>query len=154
MPESWFDGEAPETHQEARCTEHGVIALGPVGLVRDMIQAHFVLEHHRVIITEGRDFTIMPAPLRCDLCGAVADPPWWTHVVDPPLFNQGDADGLWLVCDPCHAHVAAKDLSGLVAGAVASQQAQSAELSEDVIRAYTTPRFTAFLEGTDSGVRA
>ena len=148
MPESWFENEAPGTHLEARCPRHGVLALGPRAAVVEAIAVHVAAGCGR-----STGFTIAAAPYRCDLCGAVAEPPWWTHEVSPPLFDLGDADGLWLVCDPCHDRVAAGDLAGLTRRAVTVQRAQSPDLPAGVIRAHVGPRFAAFLVGAGPGTR-
>lgn len=50
--------------------------------------------------------------MRCDVCGIPAEKPWWDHTAEPKV-DIGDHDGQWLVCDPCHQSVVARDLVGL-----------------------------------------
>jgi hypothetical protein len=66
------------------------------------IVANHFLHHHsdRTALLEGMDFSVHSAPYRCDLCGAVAERPWWVYTTPPhPDFEVEDET--WLVCDGC-----------------------------------------------------
>ena len=148
MLESWRDGEPPSRHMQASCATHGVIALGPRGVVLDMVGTHFAAEHDgQAVVVEGADFLLEPAPYRCDVYGAVAEPPWWTWVIDPPLFDMGDGDGRWLVCEPCDALLRARDVKRLAIRCVREQARQSPDLPREAIYEASIPRIQRLMEG-------
>lgn len=63
------------------------------------------------VLTEGHDFMLVPVPTRCDLCGVLAEKPWWEYHTRPGAAE----DDRWLVCDACHAVVQRpRPLSALV----------------------------------------
>lgn len=146
MPTSHVGNEPEETSLQGRCLTCGVIALGPRRIVLDQATSHFITEHpaHRLVL-EGPDFVIEVAPYRCDLCGAVAEPPWWTYVTVPALTQYGDEDGRWLVCDRCHPLVELENINGLIERAVHEQRLQSPGLSRKQIRSEVKPRYQLFL---------
>lgn len=95
--------------------ECGQFAVASRSNLERLVAIHFALFHGRTgTIVEGVDFRRLPPSLRCELCGVVAEPPWWEHMADPPLASVGDEDGHWLLCDPCHEFVVLRDVEGLV----------------------------------------
>lgn len=149
-PQSWLDGEEPSDHLQATCPTHGVIGLGPRSVLMQMVGTHFATEHdnHHVVVT-GEDVFIENAPYRCDVCGAVAEPPWWTWTIEPPLFEYGDADGRWLVCRPCDALMRSKEKKKLLVRAVREQVLQSPDMPRDLIYTSLEPRFDRLLEAAE-----
>jgi len=117
MPQSWTSGHKPTDHLNAFCLtdpEHGLIGAGPYDVVTGQITNHFVRKHPDLqLVIQGDAFDIVVASLRCDVCNVIAEPPYWTYKVTPEIF-PGDADGLWLVCDPCHQLIAADDEQAVV----------------------------------------
>jgi hypothetical protein len=105
VPESWVGNEQPGPHLQGVCPEHGIVMLGPRSQVLQMIAVHYAAEHggDPQVLLEGKHFVLEVAPMRCDICLVVAEPPWWKHTTSRPLLEWGDADGLWLLCDTCHA---------------------------------------------------
>jgi len=118
MPLSWTEGMPPAPHLNAWCKlnggEHGLIASGPRNVLLMLVSNHFAEAHADTnLIVQNEAFTIEVAPLRCDVCNGVAELPYWTRTVTPEQF-AGDADGKWLVCDPCEVLLKADDLQGLI----------------------------------------
>lgn len=148
-PTSWRDGEEPSPHMQATCPQHGIIAMGPRGLVLEQAAAHFAHDHQQQVVVEGEDFVLENAPYRCDICGTVAEPPWWTWTINPPLFEFGDADGRWLVCSPCDPLLRAKDLKGLLIRAVREQRMQTPDLPREIIYQATRPRLELLVEAAE-----
>lgn len=153
-PTSWMDGsDAPERHMQTVCPQHGMIAAGPRELVLEMAGMHFGTDHNQTVVVVGEDFILEPAPVRCDLCGTPTEPPWWSHKIEPPLFELGDADGEWLACDACHACIITKDLKRLVIRSVRSAVEQAADMDRAIAAAAARERFEPLLQGLDDGVR-
>lgn len=108
--------------QELICTdcEH---SLGLVADLPSVFNLPYVMErlilHRRAVghgahlFREGHGYRLTKPAWRCDLCNAIVEPPYWTYTT-PVGVVQGDADGQWLVCDPCAAHVRSGDTSALV----------------------------------------
>lgn len=95
--------------------ECGQFAVVEEDEVPRAVAVHFFFIHHRTggDLIEGRDWRRLdPAP-HCDLCGTIAELPWWEHIATPPLVEVDDRDGRWLVCDPCHELVVHKDAEQL-----------------------------------------
>lgn len=129
MPLSWTEGYPPSTHLNAYCLlddgAHGLISSGPLQIVKRAIVNHFVERHPDLnLVVQDEAFRIDVAPLRCDLCNAVAEMPHWTYQVVPEQV-AGDADGLWLICDTCHGLVQSNDYEGFLARWFASAEKQS-----------------------------
>lgn len=94
--------------------ECGHFAIARESDIERYVAIHFMLVHQRTgVIIEGVDFRRLPPVLRCDLCGAVAELPWWEHDADPPI-EEDDEYGRWLLCDPCHEHLVRRDALALV----------------------------------------
>lgn len=94
--------------------ECGQFALVPTSGIEQAVAKHFFFQHQRTgTLTEHRDFWIISPPPRCDLCGTVAEKPWWEHTCSPPLAEVDDLDGAWLTCDACHALVLQGDADAL-----------------------------------------
>lgn len=102
-----LDGAGPGRATEVRCRHCGdrVLAVhADRGKARTAIALHLIKQHEdqltdESLILENRDFLCGPAPLRCDLCMAIAEPPFWTYTTGPGLAVE---DPEWLVCDGCH----------------------------------------------------
>ncbi len=154
MPEAWTGNNSPETALNARCPEHGLIASGPRDAIDALVPAHFMDYHpEQTLIIQGRHFTIEIAPFRCDVCGVVPEPPYWTHHTNRPLLEYGDADGAWLVCDACHELILARDLHGLIAKTIAESIRDAPTLTSREIRAEVAKRHVDLLNHIDEGVR-
>ncbi len=136
----------PEQGMEVHCLLGcGLLAVGPRDLVLRGVAIHFHVVHGIGVLVEGEHYSMGVAPYRCDLCGGVAEPPWWTHVCDPPLEEAGDLDGRWLVCDDCHALVEVHDLRRLLDRAANAQCAQSNKVTKSMVRRHARPKFELFL---------
>lgn len=96
------------------------------GKARTAMVIHLVKEHgiEGPVVVEGQDFLCGPAPLRCDLCMAIAEPPFWTYIT-PPAPDYPVEDPGWLVCDGCHHVISseARPLAMLVQRSLESQMA-------------------------------
>lgn len=133
-------GAGPGTASEARCLTCGeivIITVSRATLLKYVID-HYETEHGMtgsMMLTEDRTgtgpghFRTYPAPHRCDLCGAIAEPPWWVYVTppDPPVYQVEDPE--WLVCDPCHPLVERLDIPGIVARSLEQRQIQKFPVS-------------------------
>lgn len=113
-------------------------------------------------IVENVDFTVSPAPNRCDMCNEVVELPWWTHIADPPMGVMAgtivDQDGRWLLCDTCHGYAEGKDVDAAVArnmeiSARQSPGAHSIPGLADQVRAETREMFALLFERLDPGRR-
>lgn len=116
MPNSYDEDGRGGTHMNAECLldEHGLIGSGPLHMVKVQITKHFISKHpDENLCIQGVHFSIWEAPLRCDVCNLVAEPPFWTRVITP-LQIEGDMDGLWLVCDTCESLIQANAVDDLV----------------------------------------
>ena len=154
MPESSVDGVVFETSREARCPDHGMIGLGPLALVKDLITSHFLDMHPDLtVVTQNVHFTIEVAPVRCDLCGAVTEPQWWTHVTAVPMIEFGDSDGRWAVCDTCHEAVVTMNVDAFLDQVVRIVAEQTPFIPAEFARANRTSTFVAFVLLADAGVR-
>lgn len=123
--QSWINDEEPSTNMQGLCHQHGLIMIGPRTFVLRSMAGHFDIHHDgQNVVSEGIDFRLEVAPARCDLCGAVAEAPWWCHAANAapndlatgtsPSPTVVDADGQWLVCDPCHVNLLERNLNKLV----------------------------------------
>lgn len=105
--------------------ECGHFAIAQESDIERYVAIHFMLVHQRTgMIIEGIDFRRLPPVLRCDLCGAAAELPWWEHDSDPPI-GEDDEDGRWLLCDPCHELLVRRDALALVERAWAGAEETS-----------------------------
>lgn len=105
----------------------GEFAIAQEADVERMVAIHFALVHQQTgVIVEGIDFRRLLPVLRCDLCGEIAELPWWEHVADPPIREiDFDDDGRWLACDPCHELLVRRDALALVERAWTNAQETS-----------------------------
>lgn len=117
-----IEGATPRVSKEAICLRcYRVVGIGNRKQILELLMHHFGRVHGGVpdMLIESPDqdspgdFTTHPAPFRCDICGDLVEPPWWT-LVTPPAPGYGVEDPAWLVCDPCHALVVERDVMGLV----------------------------------------
>lgn len=118
-------------------------------LLNDAVVEHFLSEHDgEAVIVEGQDFTIEDAPMRCDICGTVAEPPWWTYAAEPRVIDPGDADGLWLVCDPCDEIIqSGRNVTvRICTRAVREQRRQSPIIPRDMIFDAVSEHITTFVQ--------
>lgn len=97
-------GAGPFTATEVRCRhcqDRVLTVLADRGKARTAMVMHLIQQHGHSspLVVEGKDFLCGPAPLRCDLCMAIAEPPFWTYTTGEQLPVE---DPKWLVCDPCH----------------------------------------------------
>lgn len=79
-----------------------------------MVSQHYIDCHafRGGMLEQDTDFTLGPAPERCDLCSTLAERPYWTYRTGEGLPAE---DPLWLICDPCAELVeAAEAHEGLV----------------------------------------
>lgn len=123
-----LDDAAPGRATEVRCRhcqDRVLLVHADRGEARKAIALHLVKDHDvGDVILEGEDFLCGPAPLRCDLCMAIAEPPFWTYTTprtsDYPIQDPG-----WLVCEPCHQVISsqARPLKMLVQRSFSEQMA-------------------------------
>lgn len=120
-------GNAPLESTEAVCRicDHVISVSRTRERLLKEVAMHFEDDHSGVLLddialiearaaNEPGHFETHPAPYRCDLCGNVAEPPWWTYVTPPgPGFAAEDPE--WLVCDGCQPHVERRNLIRLLA---------------------------------------
>ena len=102
------------THYNAWCQLGcGLIGAAPRATCVEAVTAHFLTKHpDETLIVQGQQFTMEVAPLRCDVCNVIAEPPYWTRKV--AIGNiMGDDDGLWLVCDPCEQLLLVEGYEGI-----------------------------------------
>lgn len=62
-----------------------------------------IVEAHS--LDEPGDIATYPAPWRCDLCGSLAERPWWVYTT-PQSREFPVEDVEWLVCAACHELIA------------------------------------------------
>lgn len=137
------------------CGQFDLVADGEV---ERAVAKHFFFEHHRTgRLREGRDWRRIDPPPRCDLCGMVAERPWWEHIATPRLAEMDDLDGVWLVCDACHALVVLKDLDGLLARSWEVAKVASPWIARrphaDLIKSRLRKQVRLVLERFDAGRR-
>lgn len=139
------------------CKLHGLLSVAETRAhVPFIVGVHWVEMHGAGAAIEGRDWMSYPAVPRCDTCNVIVEPPFWQHSVGTPLGKEFiDYDGLWMLCDRCHAFRATGDLSGWMEHYFRTimQQTKTMDADRDAVGLVVAKRLRVLLDRLDMGTR-
>lgn len=160
MPNISHDGRFFDVAMSLECVTCGLLGVATNAQAAVLVATHFAQIHPGIHAQEGREWVRYVAPLRCDICNDVVELPYWTHISTPPTIVGPvvDNDGSWLVCDPCHALFAARDLNAMIERNVEIATIQTPGLAAApqvvaAMRALGEERLRLLFQRWDAGVR-
>lgn len=164
--EDWAVGIGPPGQIEAHCRHCDgggrliVISDSREKLIKAVV-THMLSEHDggSGLLVEARaadqdgDFQTGPAHWRCDLCGAIAEPPFWEYVTPsaqatPATPAMTFEDETWLVCDACQPHVTTRNMVKL-AGRAINMTSMNSGVDRQSARDQILPILQSFLSHFD-----
>lgn len=115
-----MDFKLPPEAYNVECSRGcGLIGATTYETIGQLALDHYLTLHPDAdVIRVPQDYNFYPAPLRCDVCGIPVEKPYWSHTAEPKIAGvtplDVDHDGQWLICDPCHDLIAARNKVQLI----------------------------------------